>query len=77
VPGAEGDGLLARLDQVCISTSSACTSGSGEGSHVLKAIGREPSETTNLRVGIGRMTTADEIDYTIGCIRALTASARS
>jgi cysteine desulfurase len=76
VPGAEGDGLLARLDQVCISTSSACTSGSVEGSHVLKAIGREPSETTNMRVGIGRMTTADEIDYTIGRIRALTPSAR-
>ncbi|MPZ17427.1 MAG: aminotransferase class V-fold PLP-dependent enzyme [Luteitalea sp.] len=71
VPGAEGEALVAALDQVAVSTSSACTSASGEGSHVLKAIGREAEGMTHLRFGLGRPTTREEIDYTIGCIRAL------
>ncbi|MGH9160339.1 MAG: cysteine desulfurase family protein [Vicinamibacteraceae bacterium] len=71
VPGAEGEALVAALDQVAVSTSSACTSASGEGSYVLKAIGREAEGTTHLRFGLGRPTTREEIEYTIGCIRAL------
>ncbi|MPY88454.1 MAG: aminotransferase class V-fold PLP-dependent enzyme [Luteitalea sp.] len=76
VPGAEGEALVAALDQVAVSTSSACTSASGEGSHVLKAIGRDTEGLTHLRFGLGRPTTREEIDYTIGCIRAV-AGARA
>lgn len=65
VPGPAGDALLEALGQdVCVSTSSACTSASGEASHVLTAIGRQPG-MTNLRISVGRPTTDAEIDAVI------------
>ena len=68
VPGAAGDALLAALgDDICVSMSSACTSASGESSHVLTAIGREEG-LTNLRISVGRPTTVAEIDQVVACI---------
>jgi len=68
IPGAAGDALLAALgDDICVSMSSACTSASGESSHVLTAIGREEG-LTNLRISVGRPTTAAEIDQVVACI---------
>ncbi|WP_291987896.1 cysteine desulfurase family protein [Luteitalea sp.] len=68
VPGAAGDALLAALgDDICVSTSSACTSASGEASHVLTAIGRAEGHT-NLRISVGRPTTDAEIDQVVACI---------
>jgi cysteine desulfurase len=68
VPGAAGDALLAALgDDICVSTSSACTSASGEASHVLTAIGRAAG-LTNLRISVGRPTTTAEIDHVVTCI---------
>ncbi len=68
IGGAAGDAMLAALgDEVCVSTSSACTSASGEASHVLTAIGRQPG-LTNLRISVGRPTTAAEIDAVVACI---------
>jgi cysteine desulfurase len=68
VPGAAGDALLAALgDDICVSTSSACTSASGEASHVLTAIGRAAG-LTNLRISVGRPTTTAEIDHVVACI---------
>ena len=54
-------------DDVCVSTSSACTSASGEASHVLTAIGRAEG-LTNLRISVGRPTTTAEIDAVVACI---------
>ena len=66
--GAAGDALLAALGtEICVSTSSACTSASGEASHVLTAIGRQEG-LTNLRISVGRPTTDAEIDQVIACI---------
>ena len=66
--GAAGDALLAALgSDICVSTSSACTSASGEASHVLTAIGRQEG-LTNLRISVGRPTTDAEIDQVIACI---------
>ncbi len=66
--GADGDAVLGALgDEVCVSTSSACTSASGEASHVLTAIGREVG-LTNLRISVGRPTTTAEIDLVIASI---------
>lgn len=66
--GAAGDALLAALgDDICVSTSSACTSASGEASHVLTAIGRADG-LTNLRISVGRPTTDAEIDQVVACI---------
>ncbi len=69
LPGQAGQALLDALseDDVCVSTSSACTSDSGEASHVLTAIGREPG-FVNLRMSVGRPTTRAEIDQVVACI---------
>lgn len=62
--GVDGAALLLALREIALSSSSACTSGSAEPSHVLKAIGQQAP--ASLRFGLGRFTTAAEIAYTAG-----------
>ncbi len=64
VPGAEGTTLLMNLDRkgVAASSGSACSSGSLEPSHVLKAIGLPDSlASSGVRFSLGRPTTEAEI----------------
>ena len=62
----EGESLLIILDQlgVCVSSGSACTSGSLDASHVLLAIGI-PLEIAHgsLRITLSKETTLEDIDY--------------
>jgi cysteine desulfurase len=74
LPAAEGEALLGALSSVAISTSSACTSASGEASHVLAALGR-PAGLVNLRISVGRQTTTDDIDYVVACIQRAAVTA--
>ncbi len=68
LPAAAGAALLAAFgDEVAVSTSSACTSASGEASHVLTALGRAAG-LVNLRISVGRPTTDDEIDRVVALI---------
>jgi cysteine desulfurase len=68
-PGVEGEVLLARLDDVALSTGSACTSAAIEPSYVLRAMGLEaPLAGASLRIGLGRFTTETEVDYAAGRI---------
>ena len=64
----EGESLILRLDMegICVSTGSACTSGSMEPSHVLAALGL-PSRLAQgtARFSLGRNTTEAEIDEVI------------
>lgn len=63
----EGTALLIGLRNVAVSSGSACTSALPEPSHVLKALGvPEELAHASLRFGLGRFTTAEEIEYTIG-----------
>ncbi|HMD71664.1 MAG TPA: IscS subfamily cysteine desulfurase [Bryobacteraceae bacterium] len=63
-PGVEGDTLVMSLPDIALSTGSACSSASPQPSHVLKALGVGPwRERSAVRFGIGRFTTAEEIDY--------------
>lgn len=66
--GVDGDALLAGLGKnVALSSGSACTSASMEPSYVLKALGLEDGLAhASLRLGLGRFTTAEEVDYAIG-----------
>lgn len=60
----EGEGLMMGLKDLAISSGSACTSASLEGSYVLKALGVEDDLAhTSLRLSLGRMTTAEEVSY--------------
>ena len=59
--GLEADRVAAALADVACSTRSACTSGATGPSHVLEALGH-PGDGTTLRFGLGRFTTAADID---------------
>lgn len=61
----EGEGLMMGMDDIAVSSGSACTSESLEASYVLRALGvSEELAHTSLRIGIGRFTTPEDIDYT-------------
>ena len=65
--GVEGDALLVALPDLAVSAASACGSHGPAGSHVLKAIGVPPQlEQSAVRFGLGRFTTAEEVDYAAG-----------
>lgn len=70
------DGLdVARLMSDCrtvmFSAGSACASGSGRPSHVLKAIGLSDAQAkSSIRLGFGRYTTIDEIEEAARLINA-------
>lgn len=64
----EGEGLVISLDLkgVAVSTGSACSSGSLEPSHVLRAIGRTPDEAHgSLRISLSFMNTDADVDYVL------------
>jgi cysteine desulfurase len=60
----EGESILVLLDQygICASTGSACTSGSSEPSHVLRAMGTPPDWLQGaVRFSLSRLTTEEEV----------------
>lgn len=60
----EGEGLMMGIKDLAVSSGSACTSASLEPSYVLRALGvEEELAHTSLRLGIGRFTTKEEVDY--------------
>ena len=64
----EGEPLLLGLDMngVAVSTGSACTSGSVEPSHVLRAMGMPPAAAQGgLRFSLGRGNTEEDVDYVL------------
>jgi len=59
--GIDGEALLVGLDDIAVSSGAACTQ--AEPSHVLMALGLSTDRAlASLRFGIGRATTAEEID---------------
>jgi len=65
----EGESLIMAIKDCAVSSGSACTSASLEPSYVLRAIGvEEDLAHTSLRIGFGRFTTEEEVDYAIDLI---------
>ncbi len=66
--------LMSDLRDIAFSAGSACASGSGRPSHVLRAIGLDDSAArSSLRLGFGRYTGEDELARAIDLIVAATA----
>ena len=78
--GIDGEALLLRLDLAGIAASagSACTAGSREVSHVLKAIGLTEAEAkSSLRLTTGIHTTENEVDETVKVIGEIVKDLRN
>ncbi len=73
----EGETLLTGLNDVALSSGSACSSGRTHASYVLKALGMtDEAAGSAIRFGVGRFNTGAEIDYVSGRIIELVKNLR-
>lgn len=78
--GVEGEALMMSLDLqgVALSTGSACSSGSLEPSHVLRAMGVPEAYLYGaLRCSLGRGTSLDDIEYVLDILPGIVQHARA
>ncbi|MEP3420367.1 MAG: cysteine desulfurase family protein [Erythrobacter sp.] len=69
--GLDVSRLMSECRKIMFSAGSACASGSGRPSHVLKAIGLSDAQAkSSIRLGWGRYTTMDDIEKAAGIIIA-------
>ncbi len=76
----EGEGFVIAMDLkgVACSTGAACSSGSLEPSHVLSAIGLSKAQArSSIRFSLGRLNTAEDIDYALEVLPAVVEHLRS
>ena len=75
---AEAETLILTIgNRIAISSGAACAEAGGKGSHVLRAMGLEDERIyTALRFGLGRFTTAEEVDEAADAIVAAVGEAR-
>ncbi|WP_166041748.1 cysteine desulfurase family protein [Sphingosinicella sp. YJ22] len=70
-PGVDAARLIADVREVAFSAGSACASGSGRPSHVLRALGLDDSAArSSIRLGFGRYTSEDELSLALDLIDA-------
>jgi cysteine desulfurase len=78
--GVEAESLLIALDLegIAVSTGSACSSGTLEPSHVLRAMGLPPHRTQNsIRLSLGAGNSAEQVEYLLTKLPSIVAKLRS
>ncbi|NLR72614.1 cysteine desulfurase [Novosphingobium sp. ERN07] len=71
LPGLDVGRLLSECRNIAFSAGSACASGSGRPSHVLRALGLSDRDSkTAIRIGFGRYTGDDELEQAAAAINA-------
>jgi cysteine desulfurase len=76
--GLDAARLISDLRDIAFSLGSACASGSGRPSHVLRAIGLSDREArSSIRLGFGRYTRVDELVEACGRICAAADAQRN
>ena len=74
LPGVDAEDLLAELPELALATGAACASATQEPSPVLRALGLSDEDIQgSIRIGLGRTTTASEVEF---AIEHLVAAAR-
>jgi cysteine desulfurase len=77
-PGIDAARLSSDVRTIAFSLGSACASGSGRPSHVLKALGLNDAEArSSIRMGFGRYTTREELEQAAALINAAAAMQRA
>jgi len=72
--GIDANRLISDVREVAFSAGSACASGSGRPSHVLRALGLDDAEArASIRLGFGRYTTHEDIEQAAGLINLAAA----
>jgi cysteine desulfurase len=67
--GVDGEALMMAMRDVAVSSGSACSSASPETSHVLLSMGvDEAMARASLRFGLGRFTTAEEVEFAASAV---------
>ena len=62
----DGEALMMSMGSLAVSSGSACTSANPEPSHVLRALGLTDDQVrSSLRFGLGRLTTAEDVEFAI------------
>jgi cysteine desulfurase len=73
-PGLSAPDLIEACPSVAMSTGSACTSAAVEPSYVLRALGlSDDLANASIRLGLGRFTTAAEVDFAVDALAAAAA----
>ena len=76
--GIDAARLISEVRAVAFSAGSACASGSGRPSHVLRALGLSEREArSSIRLGFGRYTSEDELTHALDLILGAAARQRS
>jgi cysteine desulfurase len=74
----DGEALMMHMQDLAVSSGSACTSANPEPSHVLLALGLSEDLTrSSLRFGLGRFNTQAEVQFAVECVSQTVKKLRS
>ena len=77
-PGLSAPDLIEACPSIAMSTGSACTSATVEPSYVLRALGlSDELANASIRLGLGRFTTAAEVDFAVDALAAAATRLRA